>query len=118
MPERPFHSSANRSSTHERHDQVPARRGADSEDLVQHPGRPSEAGTRGVAPGHTPADRTQRPGTAVSDGVDHAGGVDRARDRHPGAGAPGLSPVAAVTLVPGAPAPGGAEDAGEDLLQV
>ena len=40
-----------------------------------------------AAPGHAAADRPRRSRAALPDGADRAGGLDRARDRDPGAGA-------------------------------
>ena len=49
----------------------------------------------GAAPGHRAAGRTGRPGAAVPDGPDPAGGLDRAVRRHPRRGARRLPAVAA-----------------------
>ena len=69
-------------------------------------------------PGTLQAARPGRSRAALPDGADHAGGVDRARDRDPRAGARRLPAVAAVAAVPRAAAREGAADAGADLLQV
>ena len=71
-----------------------------------------------AAPGHPAAGRPRRPGAAVPDGPDPAGGLDRAVRRHPRRGARRLPAVAAVAAVPGAPAGEGARHAGAHLLQV
>ena len=71
-----------------------------------------------AAPGHPQARRPRRPGAAVPDGTDPAGGHAGARGRDPGAGARRLPPMAAVPAVPCAPPRAGAADAGTHLLQV
>ena len=59
-----------------------------------------------------------RPGAAVPDGPDHAGGQHRAVDRDPRAGAGDLRPVAPVAADPRAPPRARARHPGADLLQV
>ena len=98
--------------------QVPARRERDADPLVQRAARPADPTAAGAAPGHRAAGRAGRPGAAVPDGPDPAGGVDRAVRRHPGGGARRLPAVAAEPAVPRAPAGEGARHAGADLLQV
>ncbi len=70
------------------------------------------------APGHAPTRRAGRPGAAVPDGADPAGGLLRPVHRHPGGGARRLPAVAPVAALPGASAREGARHAREDLLQV
>ena len=81
---------------HEHAHQVPARREQDAQALVQHRRRPAGAAGAGAAPGHDAAGGPGRPGAAVPDGADPAGGVHRARDPDSRAGARGLQAVAAV----------------------
>ncbi|MEJ7702716.1 MAG: pyridoxal-phosphate dependent enzyme [Geodermatophilaceae bacterium] len=67
-------------SRHERATQAqdPPRRGRDADPLVQPRRRPALAAAAGAAPRHPAAGRPGRPGSAVPDGADHAGGHQRA----------------------------------------
>ena len=69
-------------------------------------------------PGTLAAGGTGRPGAALSDVADHAGGLDRARDRDPGAGPRRVPAVAPEPAVSGPSSREGAADAGAHLLQV
>ena len=69
-------------------------------------------------PGTRPADRPGRPRTAVPDGPHRPGGLDRARDRDPGAGPRRVPPVPAEPAVSGASTRAGARYPGAHLLQV
>ena len=51
--------------------------------LVQRPPRPADPTAAGAAPRHRPAGGAGRPGAAVPDGPDPAGGLERAVRRHP-----------------------------------
>jgi hypothetical protein len=94
------------------------RKTAFPESLVQHSCRSAGADGAAAASGNAAADWAGRPGAAVSDGADYAGGEPGAGDRDSRPGAAGVCAVAAFAAVPGAAAGEGAGYAGEDLLQV
>ena len=80
-------------------------------DLPKPPPPPLHPGTR-------QADRPGRPGAALPDGADRAGGLGRALDRDSRAGARHLPAVAADAALSRAPPGEGARYAGPHLLQV
>ena len=86
--------------------------------VVQRHPRPAGAAAAAAAPGHAPADRPRRPGAAVPDGADQAGGHRPTVIDIPGRGPRRLQAVAADPALPG-PTPGeGARHARAYLLQV
>ena len=87
--------------------------GPDPDGVVQHHARHREAGMQPLPPLHPQtqgADRARRPRAAVPRVADHAGGLDRRVDRHPGRGARRLPAVEAVAAVPRDAAGAGAAD--------
>ena len=86
--------------------------------LVQHRGRPPDAAAPAAAPGHARAGRAGRPGAALPDRADHAGGQRGAVRRDPGAGARRLQAVPPEPALPRPPLGAEARHAGPDLLQV
>ena len=101
-----------------RYGQIRARRGANSQDLVQYRGRPA-ASARTAAPSrHFAADRARRPRAALPDGPHPAGGLGGTHHRDSRAGARHLPPVAAHPALPRAAPGGGLGNSGPHLLQV
>src|SRR6266516_2239531 len=80
--------------------QLEARRS--SERLVQHHARPraGDAAVAAAAPGDARTGGSGRPLAAVPRVADHAGGLDRPVDRHPGSGAGHLPAVEADAALP------------------
>ena len=100
------------------HAPVPAPGGRAADALLQHRGRPARTAATAAPPGDQRARRPSRPGAALPDGADQAGGQRRAVHPDPRAGARRLPHLPAVAAGPG-PGPGAvARYAGPHLLQV
>src|SRR5829696_3192311 len=81
-------------------------------------GRRWDEAASAAASGNQGTDRASRPRSLVPGVADHAGGVDRAVDRYPGAG-PGRLPAVEADAAVSGPTPGaGVTDSGPDLLQI
>ncbi|MCX7344707.1 MAG: TrpB-like pyridoxal phosphate-dependent enzyme [Alphaproteobacteria bacterium] len=80
--------------------EIPARRRAHSQGLVQHRGRPAPGAAARAASRHDEARRSGRSGAPLPDGADHAGGFAGARDRGARARARHLPHVASHAAVP------------------
>ena len=83
----------------------------DPDALGQPAARPAGRAAAAAAPRHRAAAGPGRPGAALPDGADHAGGLAGAGGRDPGRGARGLPAVAADAAVPRAPPGAGARHA-------
>src|SRR4026209_1730455 len=96
--------------------QIPARRGADSEVLVQHHGGLAVAASAAAAPGHAQTARPGGSGAAFPDGADHPGGVGRSRNRNSRSGARDLQAMAAESALSRPQSGEGSRYPREDLL--
>ena len=94
------------------------RRLGDSDPVVQRGSGPSDTTSTGPPSGHARADRSRRPGAAVSDGVDPPGGQPGPLHRHSRRGYGCLPAVAPIPALPGEASREAARYSGEDLLQV
>src|SRR4051812_28474953 len=75
-------------------DKVRPGRGPPPDPLVHPPPRPARRAAAAAEPADRPAGRAGRPHADLPDGADHAGGLARAGDRHPGRGPRRLPAVA------------------------
>ena len=100
------------------HAPVPAPGGRAADALLQHRGRPARTAATAAPPGDQRARRPSRPGAALPDGADQAGGQRRAVHRDPRAGARRLPHLSAVAAGPGTGPGAVARYAGPHLLQV
>src|SRR3990172_2011452 len=89
-----------------------------SDEMVKHQGGHAEPAKAAASPRHDAARRAQGPVADISHGPDRAGDEPGTVDRCPGRGHGNILTVEAFPPVPRAPARSGAQNTGEDLLQV